>query len=230
MSIWQKLVKPKAHRRREAQRAASGPLARYYERDIPASGTPFDRMAFLAIDLETTGLDPETDEIISFGYVPIIDGTIHLDGAAHLLVRPEKPIPEETAVIHGLLDEGLRNAPRLDAVLPEVLDALAGRVPVAHHSRVERDFLGAACRRLYGQPLEARFACTLALERRSLARRGQDIGEGALRLNAVRERYGLPRYHAHNALMDALAAGELFLAQAAHASGRDAAKLGDLLV
>lgn len=210
-------------------RLPPGPLKDYYRQDTPTLDGPYDQTEFLAIDLETTGLDPETDEILSVGFVPIAGGRLRLAGAAHLLIRPERPIPEETAVIHGLLDGTLATAPPLAEVMPRVLGALTGRIAIAHHARVERLFLSAACRKLYGQPLDAPYICTLALERRTLARRDQEIREGGLRLDPTRARYGLPRYRAHNALADALAAGELFLAQAAHASGKEPARLASFM-
>ena len=40
-----------------------------------------------------------------------------------------------------------------------------------------------------------------------------------LRLQACRDHFGLPRYRAHEALTDAISAGELFLAQSAHLAG-----------
>jgi DNA polymerase-3 subunit epsilon len=96
--------------------------------------------------------------------------------------------------------------------MTEVLQALAGRVLLAHHVRVEYGFLDRACRRLYGQPLLVRVADTQVLARRALERGNQNYGGGELRLGALRSRYHLPRYPAHNALSDALAAAELFLA------------------
>ena len=213
-----------------ARGPATGPLATFREHSAPAVDTPFERAEFLAIDLETSGLDAEEDEILSVGYVPIVGGAIRLGQAGYFLVRPGKPVPEKTAVIHGLLDDHLENAPPLDAVLPQLLLALTGRTPVAHHARIERTFLDAACTRLYGGTLGLKFADTFALEKRSLTRRGQEISQGDLRLSAVRERYGLPRYKAHNALTDALAAAELFLAQAGHAAGRRGARVADFLV
>ena len=42
------------------------------------------------------------------------------------------------------------------------------------------------------------------------------VGTDAYRLGAARQRYGLPEYRAHDALTDALAAAELFLAQIGH--------------
>lgn len=209
---------------------ATGPLAAFREHPAPGIDMPFEQAEFLAIDLETSGLDAETDEILSIGYVPIIGGAICLDQAGYFLVRPGKPVPERTAVIHGLLDGHLEKAPPLDAVLPQVLLALTGRTPVAHHARIERTFLDTACTRLYGGTPGLKYADTLALEKRSLTRRGKEISQGDLRLSAVRERYGLPRYKAHNALTDALAAAELFLAQASHASGRGGARVADFFV
>lgn len=216
-------------RRPSARGPETGPLAEF-RRHAPNTDSPFDQAEFLAVDLETSGLDPETDEILSVGYVPIIGAAIRLDLAGYFLVRPQRQVPEKTAVIHGLLDGHLENAPPLDDVLPQVVLALTGRVPVAHHAQIESTFLDAACLRLYGATLKLRFVDTLALERRSIKRRGQETSQGSLRLSAVRERYGLPRYRAHNALTDALAAAELFLAQASHASGRGPARTSDFMI
>lgn len=216
-------------RRWLAWRASPGPLRDYYDRNVPTLSAPYDQADLLAIDLETTGLDPATDEILSIGYVPIAGGRVRLAGAAYHLVRPLGRVPDRTAVIHGLLDGTLAEAPPLAEVLPLVLAALAGRVAIAHHARIERHFLSAACRRLYGRPLVAPFICTLALERRALILEGRESGDGNLRLGPTRARYGLPRYHAHNALTDALAAAELFLAQAAHSSGTKPARLASLM-
>ena len=72
---------------------------------------------------------------------------------------------------------------------------------------------------------------TLTIEHQRHSRTG-GVGvteAGALRLGAARERYGLPRYPAHDALTDAIAAAELFLAQVAHRSGARVARLRDYL-
>ena len=57
------------------------------------------------------------------------------------------------------------------------------------------------------------------LARRWHQRRGQAIATGQLRLASLRQRFNLPRYRAHDALSDALAAAELFCAQLAEAGG-----------
>lgn len=199
-----------------AARRRGTPLGDYYRRDTPTLDKPWDEVEFLAVDLETTGLDPATDSIVSIGWVPIIKGGVVLKHARHHLVRPARAMPEHSAVIHGILDDTAQAAPDLAEVLPAFLLALKGRIPVAHHAAAERGFLNAACQALYGAPLVVPYVDTLALEGRLMARRGAAVERGSLRLAACRDRYGLPRYRAHDALVDALACAELLLAQVAH--------------
>lgn len=210
-------------------RSNAGPLDAYYRKDYGTHDLPWTEVEYLAIDIEATGLDPAEDEILSVGYVPIINGRIHLSQAGYHLIRPRRSIPEKTAVVHGILDDHLEEAPRLGEVMPRVLEAMAGRVPVAHHARLERFFLSRACRQTFGQPLEVPFVDTMQIEKRTLARQGTELKRGDLRLPTVRERYGLPRYRAHNALLDAIAAAEVMLVQADRLSGRKAARLDSLL-
>jgi len=210
-------------------RCRPGPLKDFYAVDYPTLDTAWFDVEFLAIDLETTGLNPETDEILSVGFAPIRRGAVMFAEAGHMLVRPTRPIPEESAVIHGLLDRHVRSAPPLDKVLPKVLKALTGRVPVVHFAEVERKFLDVACRRLYGYPLLVPYVDTLRIEKRILERRQDAISQGVLRLNAARERYNLPRYKAHDACLDAIAAGELFLAQVAHMDTKKPPRLDEVI-
>lgn len=212
-----------------AARIPAGPLREYYRTDTPTLDTPYDAAEFLAIDIETTGLDRGHDEIVSIGYVPVIGGRIRIEGATRFLVRPNRPVGHEAATVHGLLDNRLAEADPPESVMPRLLSALTGRIPIAHHAQVEREFLSNACRRLYGHPLEVSYVDTLELAHRLFPARGEVAAKGAFRLSECRKRHNLPRLRPHDALSDALAAAELFLAQAAYLSGRKPAALKDLL-
>lgn len=212
----QALIGPDLVRWGLAARHRGTPLGDYYRVDTPTIREPWDEVGFLAVDLETTGLDPRADAIASIGWVPVTGGGIVLAEARHHLVKVSGPMPESSAVLHGILDDQAEAAPDLADVMPEFLQALKGRVPVAHHAASERGFLDAACGRLYGAPLVVPYVDTLALEGRLRQRRGEVLTPGSLRLDACRQRYNLPRYRAHDALVDALACAELLLAQVAH--------------
>ncbi|MCF8017280.1 MAG: 3'-5' exonuclease, partial [Chromatiaceae bacterium] len=118
---------------------------------------------------------------------------------------------------------------RQGRVLRELLGVLAGRVLIAHHAKIELSFLDAACRELYGGGLLVRCVDTEVLARRTFERRNIPFRPSELRLHALCERYNLPRYRAHNAFYDALAAAELFLAQVAYRDNGNGFRLGDLL-
>ncbi|WP_299449921.1 exonuclease domain-containing protein [uncultured Serinicoccus sp.] len=205
--------------------------------------TPLAQVQLLALDLETTGLDPRRHEVLSVGHVPVVHGRIVLARARHELVRPQGPVGE-SAVHHGLTDDRLAHRPDLALVLPGVLEALrtgdvegaedarpVRRVLLAHFAQIETAFLSAACRRLYGTDVPLQVVDTLTLAQRMLRVPTPELASGRLRLDACRRHYRLPRYRAHSALTDALACAELFLAQSAELAeqhGR-ALRLADVL-
>lgn len=228
-SLLGRLLGPDVSRWMLAARCPPGPLKDYYRQDTPTLDKSYKEVGFLAIDLETTGLNPDQDEIVSMGWVAIEQGRIRLSEAEHHLVRPSKLCSDESVKVHGLVDQKLAEAEPIEAAMPHLLAALRGRIAVAHHALIEREFLSRACRRLYGHPLEVPFVDTMMLEKRALDRREKTIGDGSLKLAACRGRYGLPLHKAHDALTDAIACGELMLAQASHRSGKKAAPLRDLM-
>jgi len=211
--MWWNLFDPDTRRRWLYAKAAPGPYRAFLAQPFPSPKQDFRKADYAALDLETTGLDPQADQILSVGLVIVRQGTrIDLATAMHRLVRPEGGIPEQSAVIHQITDDQAATGSRLREIMAELLQRLAGRVLLAHHARVEVHFLDWACRRLYGQHLVIPVVDTQVLAKRALDRTNQGYHGGALRLAALRSRYNLPRYPAHNALSDALAAAELFLA------------------
>ena len=70
---------------------------------------------------------------------------------------------------------------------------------------------------------------TLLQEEALLRRREQAIKAGDLRLQACRDRYNLPHFHGHNALVDAIATAELLLALASRRASGNQLALGQLL-
>ncbi len=202
-------------RRRLAARSAPGPLRDYLETPFVSPGADSRRVRYLALDLETTGLDPRHDAIISFGWVQLDGSGIQLGSACHRLVRQQRAIPEASAVIHQITDDAAAQGESLQAVMAELLPLLAGKVLIAHHARIELGFLDAACEQLYGGRFLIPTVDTQRIAQQWFERRNRSYRPGELRLGNLRHRYNLPRYRAHDALVDALAAGELFLAQLA---------------
>ena len=116
----------------------------YLESSLPQPHTPWREVSFTVIDLEMTGLDPATDEIISFRTVTVQCGRVQLDDVRYELVRPLRMPDWNTHRVHGLREVDLAEAPQLEESLDRVLAALAGRALVAHVASIETGFLRAA--------------------------------------------------------------------------------------
>ncbi len=207
---------------RALEKTATDPeIKAFYQAGAISGDTPLKHVAFLSLDLETTGLNMQTDAIISIGFIPLFHDRVLCQGARHQVIRPDQDRPELQTVIHGITHASVDASPRFRAVVPMLLQAMAGRVIVAHYSRIERDFLRRAVSDMTGDVLDFPVVDTMEIESRkhpvSRPNRFQRwMGAEAspsLRLARARERYNLPAYRPHHALTDALASAELFLAQ-----------------
>ncbi|MEO8398124.1 MAG: 3'-5' exonuclease, partial [Chloroflexota bacterium] len=97
------------------------------------------RGELVAIDLETTGLDSSTDEIIEIGAVRFRDGVVTDEFS--VLVDPGRPIPTIVTSLTGLRDEDVIGKPKLLAVLPQLLAFVGDSVFVGHNVGFDAAFL-----------------------------------------------------------------------------------------
>lgn len=216
-------------RRRALAKATPGPLSEYLATPLPDAKSDCREIEIVAIDLETTGLDPRKDDILSIGMVSVDHFGVMLSSAWHSIVRIDRDIPGESAVIHQITDDQSAAGAPIGELLPEVLRRLAGRPMLVHYSPIEQNFLNAACLKLYGAPFVVSIIDTLEIGQRVFERRNHTIQPGDLRLFNLRPRYNLPHYKAHNALSDALATAELFIAMADNLYPQQPCPLGGFL-
>lgn len=174
--------------------APPGPLRDLEQAGVPDRSCPLDELPLLAVDLETTGLDPARDQVVAVGWVPVDGRSVTLAGAVSRTVRVARDVGG-SAGVHGLTDDVV-----------------------------------AACAHHYGARPRLTAVDTVRLQRKVLGLPREDPGGDRLRLDAARRRFGLPRYRAHDALTDALACAELYLAQTDRIAGGRRLTLGDLLV
>lgn len=199
-------------------RSRGSALQQCWRVPLPVTGTDWRQVSFVVIDAEMSSLDPADGELLSVGWVEVECGAIVLGTARHHLVRAEKSVGQ-SATIHSLRDCELHEADSAAQVLARLLAVAKGKVLVFHNAVLDLAFLNVISRKKYNAPLLLPVVDTLLQEAALLRRRDQPIKPGDLRLHACRERYGLPPYRGHNALLDALATAELLLAMAAHRSG-----------
>ncbi len=167
---------------------------------------------FVVIDLETTGLNAKTDYIVSIGWVVIQAQEIVLAEAKHYLIASPVSVGQ-SAVFHGVHDAHLKGAHELSDVLSELFSTFAGAVFVAHHAKIEQQFITVACQRLFGKAPKLRFVDTMALEWQRLQQQGKVFKSGELQLNSCLQRHHLPISQQHHALADAYSCALLLLCQ-----------------
>ncbi|HSH57917.1 MAG TPA: 3'-5' exonuclease [Halomonas sp.] len=197
-------------------------LADYFAAGCPAPDTPIGEVPLVALDIETTGLDPRRHAIVSIGVVPFSLARIPLREAQYWVLKPYRELTRTSVTLHRITHSEVVDAPDLQEILPELLAGLRGRLAVVHYRHIERGFIDTAVRHRWGEGLLFPVIDTMSLEarlyRQSLwARFRRWLGRPpvSIRLNASRQRYGLPAYQGHHALVDALATAELFQAQVA---------------
>ncbi|GHG77341.1 3'-5' exonuclease [Alishewanella longhuensis] len=206
-----------------AQQSKQPLLQQYYAAGMVDGRTAIANTPLLALDLETTGLDPRCHGIVSIGLVPLTSQRVQSSQAQQWLVKPRFALTSSSVKIHRITDSALANAPDLLDILPEFLAAIAGKVLLVHCADIERQFLAAALNVRLRETLQFPVIDTMALEGRlyrakplTLWQKLRKQQQPSIRLAASRSRYGLPPYLPHHAVTDALACAELFLAQLTH--------------
>lgn len=202
-------------------------LRAYYGAGMVSGQTPLNEVPLMAMDVETTGLNPARDGIVSIGLLPMTLTRIEANRAKHWIVQPHVPMADASIALHGITHSQVAEAPTLIDVLAPLLKAIAGHVLVVHCRAIERSFLNNALTRMINEPIEMPMIDTMELEARLYRNQPalswwdrwyhqKTVTPVSIRLADSRARYGLPFYKPHHAVTDALATAELLQAQVAH--------------
>lgn len=212
----------------QAQSARHPLLRRFYQAGMASADTAISNAPLLALDIETTGLNPANSGIVSIGLLPMTYQQLYSSQARQWLLKPRFALSDESVTLHRITHSDIAGAPDLTAVLPELLQHMAGKIIVLHYRGIERPFLNAALKARLGEGIHFPVIDTMELEARLHRHkplswwqklRGQQ--PASIRLADSRLRYNLPAYRPHHAVTDALACAELLQAQLAHRFNKD---------
>lgn len=203
-----------------AQRVREPRLASFYAQGTLDPDTPIGEAPLVAMDFETTGLDGSRHDIVSVGVMPFTLGRIRPADGRYWVLSPRRQLSDESVAFHHITHAEVADAPDFAAIIDELLPLLAGRLVVVHYRQLERTFLDAAIRERLGEGLLMPMIDTMSLEARihrqpwwARLRRWAGRPMASIRLHESRQRYHLPAYTGHHALVDSLATAELLQAQ-----------------
>ncbi|MGO1461695.1 MAG: 3'-5' exonuclease [Marinobacter sp.] len=179
--------------------------------NLPSPKSPGDQLLsdcrLIVLDLETTGLHPNKDEVIAVGAVAITGGAIDLSDQFDLILRrPELDITE-TVLIHGIGTDALTQGHETEDALLFLLEWMNGDPVLAYHSAFDQKFLEKTLKAQLGYTRSHTWMDVAELLP-ALFPNAQTGGKG---LDHWADFYGLEVSARHNAASDALATAELTL-------------------
>ncbi|WP_417544672.1 PolC-type DNA polymerase III [Marinobacter sp.] len=127
------------------ERRRTGLTGKMAPENMPNPISPGDQLLsecrLIVLDLETTGLHPNKDEVIAVGAVAINGGAIDLSDQFDLVLRrPELDITK-TVLIHGIGTEALTQGHETEDALLFLLEWMNGDPVLAYHSAFDQKFL-----------------------------------------------------------------------------------------
>lgn len=151
--------------------------------------------AYIALDLETTGLSPKSDRILEIGAVRVVNGIV--EERCSTLIDPRMEIPEKVTELTGITQDMVAGMPEIKDVVAGLV-AFCGDLPLlGHNIMFDYRFVKHSAVNS-GLTFEAEGMDTLKISRALLA----DLPSRSLQ--SLRLHYGIPQENAHRALDDAL--------------------------
>ena len=122
-----------------------------------------DEEEFVVFDIETTGLNSHTNEIIEIGAVKIKAGRI-VDRYSQL-INPGRPIPYHITEITSITNEQVANEPKIDEVIGKFVDFIGDAVLVAHNAPFDMGFIKRDIKKYLNIDLQSSVIDTLQMAR-----------------------------------------------------------------
>lgn len=172
------------------------PVDVYYGREVSS----FPRK-YVSIDVETTGLSEQNDDIIDVACVHVSDGEI-IDTYTSL-VKNTVHVNGFIKRLTGLSDDDLSSAPSQTEAITKVLDFIGDSTLVAHNANFDMKFLSATSMRYLNRSINNSFIDTLTLAKVI------NTNIENKKLDTLKKHYEITE-EAHRALGDALSVTRLF--------------------
>ena len=192
---------PSRYRKVFPEKATTLKVASMFDTEKPLSDEVLNA-TYVAVDIETTGLNPSFDEITEIAAVKIVNGKISETWTT--LIDPKKKLDPENIAITGITDEMLQGKPDVKEVIGDFLLFVKDSVVVGHNFvEFDKKFLDKAaekCEYEFNNDMIDTWPLSMALV----------PGLKKYKLNFVADYFHI-EFHHHRALSDAWATAEIFI-------------------
>ncbi len=159
--------------------------------------------SFIALDCETTGLDPRSADVIEIALLKFENGII-ADNILHL-VKPGHPIPLRNQRLTGITDEMVKDSPSMDDIIDDVLQFIGNHPIVGHNITFDLKFLNHKLKQNGHRALSCPTYDTLRLAALLFPE------ESSLKLKVLADKFNIDFEESHRAWADAELSGKLLL-------------------
>ena len=172
---------------------------------------------WVALDCETTGLNVNTDEIISIAAVRIAGNRVMTSERLELLVRPEKRVSAESVRIHQLREQDVAQGTAPEAAMTRLMHFIGSRPLDGYYLEYDLAMIARAVAPILGGNMglpQRRYevsAMYYDYKYRQLPRHLRDNPVIDLRFATLMNDLDLPLRNAHDALNDAIMAAFAFI-------------------
>jgi DNA polymerase-3 subunit epsilon len=161
----------------------------------------------LILDTETTGLDPATgDRVIEVAAIELVN-LMPTGRHYHVVIDPEREVPEDAVRIHGMTTEMVRGKPKFAEIIGDLLEFLGEDPVCAHNAAFDFAFLDAEFDRCRTPRIpRTRMVDSLAIAKKRFPGLPNS-------LDALCRRFGIDNSMrtAHNALLDVQLLAQVYL-------------------
>jgi DNA polymerase-3 subunit alpha (Gram-positive type) len=158
---------------------------------------------FIILDVETTGLQHQTNYVVELAAVKMEDGRIVDE--LETLIKPPIEISDEVSRINGITNDMLTNSPTFNEIADKFISFMGDGVFVAHNAKFDWRFINAELKRNNRAELSNRCMCTIATTKVAFP------GLPTYKLEYLTEYFKTTSQNTHRALDDVKATAEVLL-------------------
>lgn len=201
-------------------------LAAYRSHSAPSGAAPLATLRFVVADVETTGLNPFTDRLISIGAVELIDSRIQLSSGFEVVFRQAQASANANILVHGI--DGTTQLAGIDPATAtlQFLDFAQNAPLVGFHADFDRVMIDRAAKEAIGRAPSNTWLDLAWLAPAVMPEPERRLPRG---LDDWMDKLGIVNQARHNALADALATAQLLQVVLARAQAQDITTLSDLI-
>ena len=190
--------------------------------------TPIEKVCFVVLDKETTGLDIKKDRILSIGAVKVQNWQIDLSQRLDCYVQQSYSPVRETVAVHGILPGANGNGVDEIEAVKHFVEYCHNSVLVGHHVAFDITMINQVLKGMIGQKLANKRLDTATLASRVSEKKAYEQ-PGTFGLDTLCKLYNVPMSDRHTAAGDAFITAMLLMKLLARLKKRGVRTLGGLL-